>query len=112
MTQMEVAQRHTEAIITAIERQRNEALSREVQKDALVTLLQDQLRQMRTTLTQRDAEVAHRDGVIDELKQKLAEAIARADQSSIFGTGGGGAASEIVTSGGGGGGIDPAPETA
>lgn len=66
-----LAQRHTEAVIRGIERQRNEALSREAQQAALVQLLQGQLQALQTKMT---TEISARDAEIEALKGQIAAA--------------------------------------
>lgn len=63
---MSIERKHADNLLRALERQRNEALSKEAQQSALVALLQEQLQAMQANTEAKDAEIA-------ALRQKVAE---------------------------------------
>lgn len=60
-----IQQQHAEKVVQAIERQRNDALTREAQKDAILALLQAQA-------TSLMAQVKEANAKVEELTAKLA----------------------------------------
>jgi Tfp pilus assembly protein PilN len=68
-----VDRRHSDAMLKALERQRNDALTREVQKDAVNVLLQDQVQALKTAMDAMEATLKERDQRIAQLESEAAQ---------------------------------------
>lgn len=62
---------HKDAVIRAIERQRNDALSREAQKDAVIALLQSHAAQMATQVKEKDVKIESLSAKVEALTTAL-----------------------------------------
>ena len=60
---------HQDNYLRAVERQRNESMTREAQKDAIVALLQDQAEAMRKVLEQKESDIEDLKKTIETLQQ-------------------------------------------
>lgn len=63
---------HLNALLRAVERQRNDVITREAQKDALVSMLQEQAKSFKAAVDQLQEENATLKATVDALRAGLA----------------------------------------
>lgn len=64
---------HLNALIKAVERQRNDVLTREAQKDALVSILQEQSRSFKAAMDQLQEENATLKAAVEGLRSEISQ---------------------------------------